>query len=345
MTINLTELATQMGVMLLIVAAGYLARRFSWLDPAADGAFSQIIVRMTAPCLVFYGIVGNREKLLSGSLLQVVLAVAGVVTLAGGLAMLLYRGRHLRPDHRSVLRVATMFGNVSFLGIPLCYGLFGQDDNDSIDGGLGNDGLDGGLGNDSLDGGAGNDVLSYASGLMYASLYAAAQDALYWSVGVAMMRGGHGKLDWKRLVNPSLVGILLAVVLVATGVPVPAFLVKTASTVGAATLPLSLLVVGAGFHGVKLDGRTLAGLLPVAGLKLVLVPTLMVLALSLVPMDPMARAVLAMEMAMPSGAATVALARTNGQDWQFAAGAVMLTTLLSAVTVPLTAVILNRIGL
>mgnify|MGYP001810090178 CR=1 FL=1 len=309
MTINLTELATQMGVMLLIVAAGYLARRFSWLDPAADGAFSQIIVRMTAPCLVFYGIVGNREKLLSGSLLQVVLAVAGVVTLAGGLAMLLYRGRHLRPDHRSVLRVATMFGNVSFLGIPLCYGLFGQD------------------------------------GLMYASLYAAAQDALYWSVGVAMMRGGHGKLDWKRLVNPSLVGILLAVVLVATGVPVPAFLVKTASTVGAATLPLSLLVVGAGFHGVKLDGMTLAGLLPVAGLKLVLVPTLMVLALSLVPMDPMARAVLAMEMAMPSAAATVALARTNGQDWQFAAGAVMLTTLLSAVTVPLTAVILNRIGL
>lgn len=309
MTINLSELATQMGVMLLIVAAGYLSRRFRWLEPAADSAFSQIIVRMTAPCLVFYGIIGNREKLLSGSLLQVVLAVAGVVTLAGGLAVLLFRGRHLRPDHRSVLRVATMFGNVSFLGIPLCYGLFGQD------------------------------------GLMYASLYAAAQDALYWSVGVAMMRGGHGRLEWKRLVNPSLVGIVLAALLVATGVPVPAFLVKTASTVGAATLPLSLLVVGAGFHGVKLDGKTLAGLLPVAGLKLVFVPAVMVLVLSLVPMDPMARAVLAMEMSMPSAAATVALARTNDQDWQFAAGAVMLTTLLSAVTVPLTAVILNRIGL
>ncbi len=309
MTIHLAELAAQMGVMLLIVAAGYLSRRYRWLDPAADGAFSQIIVRMTAPCLVFYGIIGNREKLLSGSLLQVVLAVAGVVALAGGLSVLLFRGRHLRADHRTVLRVATMFGNVSFLGIPLCYGLFGQE------------------------------------GLMYASLYAAAQDSLYWSVGVAMMGGGQGRLDWKRLLNPSLIGIALAALLVATGIHVPAFIVKTASTVGAATLPLSLLVVGAGFHGVKLDGRTLSGLLPVAGLKLVFVPAVMVLALSLVPMDPVARAVLAMEMAMPSAAATVALARTNGQDWQFAAGAVMLTTLLSAATVPLMALMLNRIGM
>jgi len=309
MTVDLSELAAQMGVMLLIVAAGYLARRFNWLDPAADGAFSQIIVRMTAPCLVFYGIIGNREKLLSGSLLQVVLAVAAVVAFAGALSLLVYRGRHLKSDHRSVLRVATMFGNVSFLGIPLCYGLFGQD------------------------------------GLMYASLYAAAQDALYWSIGVLMMRDGHGRPDWKKLLNPSLIGILLAALLVATGVPVPVFVVKAANTVGAATLPLSLLVVGAGFHGVPLNRKTLVGLLPVAGLKLFLIPAVMVVGLSFVPMDPVARAVLAMEISMPSAAATVALARTNGQDWQFAAGAVMLTTLLSAVTVPLSALILNRMGM
>lgn len=309
MTVDLSELAAQMGVMLLIVAAGYLARRFNWLDPAADGAFSQIIVRMTAPCLVFYGIIGNREKLLSGSLLQVVLAVAAVVAFAGALSLLVYRGRHLKSDHRSVLRVATMFGNVSFLGIPLCYGLFGQD------------------------------------GLMYASLYAAAQDALYWSIGVLMMRDGHGRPDWKKLFNPSLIGILLAALLVATGVPVPVFVVKAANTVGAATLPLSLLVVGAGFHGVPLNRKTLVGLLPVAGLKLFLIPAVMVVGLSFVPMDPVARAVLAIEISMPSAAATVALARTNGQDWQFAAGAVMLTTLLSAVTVPLSALILNRMGM
>ena len=57
----------QMGVMLLIVAAGYAMRRFHWIDKSADGAFSQIIVRMTAPALVFYGVVANREQLLSGS--------------------------------------------------------------------------------------------------------------------------------------------------------------------------------------------------------------------------------------------------------------------------------------
>jgi predicted permease len=123
---------------------------------------------------------------------------------------------------------------------------------------------------------------------MYASLYAAAQDLLFWSLGVAMMGHGTAKLDWKRMINPSLVGILLAGLLVLTGVPVPEFLMKTASTVGAATLPLSLLVVGAGFHGVHLGRDTLRALLPVAGLKLVLVPAIMAVLLSLIPMAPVA---------------------------------------------------------
>jgi predicted permease len=243
--------------------------------------------------------------LLSGSLPQVLLAVAGTVLVAGVLSFLLFRGRRLPAEHQTVLRVTSMFGNVSFLGIPLCYGLFGQE------------------------------------GLMYASLYAAAQDLLFWSVGAAMMGNGSVRLDWKRLINPSLIGIMLAAVLVGTGLPVPAFVMKATSTVGAATLPLSLLVVGAGFHGVRLKGRTLLDLLPVAGLKLVLVPAIVGLLLPLVPMEPVARAVLAMEIAMPSAAATVALARTNGQDWQFAAGAVMVTTVLSAVTVPLLVLLLN----
>lgn len=308
MTVNFTEVVTQMGVMLLIVAAGYAMRRFHWTDKSADGAFSQIIVRMTAPALVFYGVVGNREQLLSGNLPQVVLAVGVTVLIAGLLAGLVFRGKKLHAEHRTVLRITTMFGNVSFLGIPLCYGLFGQE------------------------------------GLMYASLYAAAQDLLFWSLGVAMMGHGTAKLDWKRMINPSLVGILLAAFLVLTGIPVPEFLMKTASTVGAATLPLSLLVVGAGFHGVHLGRDTLRALLPVAGLKLVVVPAIMAVVLSLIPMAPVARAVLAMEIAMPSAAATVALARTNGQDWQYAAGAVMLTTLLSAVTVPLMVLLLNAVG-
>ena len=308
MIISFTEVVTQMGVMLLIVAAGYAMRRFNWVDASADGAFSQIIVRMTAPALVFYGILANREQLFSGSLPQVLLAVGATVLLAALLSWLIFRWRGLQVAHRTVLRITTMFGNVSFLGIPLCYGLFGQE------------------------------------GLMYASLYAAAQDLLFWSVGVAMMGHGTARLDWKRLANPSLVGILLAVVLVLTGMPVPAFIMKTASTVGAATLPLSLLVVGAGFHGVRLHRQTLRALLPVAGLKLVAIPAIMALLLGMVPMAPVARAVLAIEIAMPSAAATVALARTNGQDWQYAAGAVMITTLLSAMTVPLVVLLHNSVG-
>ena len=227
---------------------------------------------------MFYGVLANRDRLFSSSLPQVILAVAAVVMLAGVIAFLIFRGGKLDPEHRSVMRVSTMFGNVTFLGIPLCYGLFGQE------------------------------------GLMYASIYAAAQDALFWSVGVAMMGGGRTKADWKRLLNPALMGILLAVVLVAAKIPVPAFILKTASTVGAATLPLSLMVVGAGFYSAKAEVRTMVRLLPLAGLKLIIIPAVMVAVLSLVPMDPVARMVLANEIMQRANQAANPVRSRTGSD-------------------------------
>ncbi len=308
MTIDFGGVVIQMAVMLLIVLAGYAARRFRWLDSAAEVVFSQTIVRITAPCLVFYGVMGNRDRLFSGSLPQVMLAVVAAVLLGYSLAFLVFRGRRLDPEHRMLLRFSTMFGNVTFLGIPLCYGLFGQE------------------------------------GLLYASVYAVMQETLFWSVGVAMMGGGHAKADWKKLLNPALIGILIAAVFVAMDIPVPEFVLKTANTVGAATLPLSLMVVGAGFYSAKAEVRTMIRLLPVAGLKLILIPALMAAVLSFVPMEPVARMVLAFEIAMPSAAAGVPLARMLGKDSGFTANAVLLTTALSALTVPLLVLVMNRMG-
>jgi len=309
MIIDLGQVVVQMVVMLLIVSAGYAARRFQWLEPAADAVFSQTVVRLTAPCLVFYGILVSRDKLFTGNLPLIALAVGAAVLLAGVMAFFVFRIGQIRSDHRSVLQVATMFGNVSFLGIPLCYGLFGAD------------------------------------GLLYASLYAASQDLLFWSVGVAMMGGSGTAGNWKKMFNPSFIGILLAILLAAWRVPVPEFVLKTTSTIGAATLPLSLMVVGAGFCGAKAEWVILRKLLPAAGMKLVVVPMAMTALLFLLPMDPVSRCVLALEMSMPSAASTVALARTMGRDTGFAAQAVLMTTTLSAVSVPLMVLALNRFAI
>ena len=86
-------------------------------------------------------------------------------------------------------------------------------------------------------------------------------------------------------------------------------------------------------------------MLPVAGLKLVIVPAIMAVLLSLIPMEPVARAVLTMEnrhaqRGRDSGACQNE--RTGLAIWP--PGAVMLTTLLSAVTVPLMVLLRNAVG-
>lgn len=160
--------------------------------------------------------------------------------------------------------------------------------------------------------------------------YFAVTSVLQHTLGQRIAAGAGSGL--RVLLTPNVLAILAAVAVKALSAKVPLFLDQTIGLVGDITIPLMLLALGVSL-----------GRLAVPKLGLSLVLALLRLGLGLVAgiavawlfgLEGTARAVLILLSAMPVAVFTYLFAARYGRDSEVVAGAVMLSTLLSLLTLP-----------
>ncbi|KQY75123.1 AEC family transporter [Brevundimonas sp. Root1423] len=134
--------------------------------------------------------------------------------------------------------------------------------------------------------------------------------------------------------NPILLACLIGLALNFAGVPRLAGISDTLELLGAAALPLGLIVAGAGLSFAEVARRkwTVAG---VSFVKLVIMPPLMWGLCVLLGGDELAQGVALLCGAAPGAAASYILARQMGGDAPLMAGIVALTTVGSALSIPI----------
>ncbi len=119
------------------------------------------------------------------------------------------------------------------------------------------------------------------------------------------------------------------------GLPLPPLLGPTLRILGSASLPLALMAVGAGLMPAAV--RTGGGAIAFSSvLKLALMPVLTMAAAHGLGVDGMERAVALMFTAAPASATAYVISRQMGSDAELMAGIITGTTLLAAITLPLT---------
>ena len=134
--------------------------------------------------------------------------------------------------------------------------------------------------------------------------------------------------------NPILVACLTGLALNFAGAPDLPGVSQTLDLLGAAALPLGLIVAGAGLSFAQVARRriTVAG---VSIAKLLVMPFLMWGVCRLLGGDQLAQALAMLCGATPGAAASYMLARQMGGDAPLMAGVIALTTVGSAITMPL----------
>lgn len=134
--------------------------------------------------------------------------------------------------------------------------------------------------------------------------------------------------------NPILLACLIGLALNFAGVPRLAGISDTLELLGGAALPLGLIVAGAGLSFAEVARRrwTVAG---VSFVKLVLMPPLMWGLCVLLGGNHLAQGVALMCGAAPGAAASYILARQMGGDAPLMAGIIALTTVGSALSIPI----------
>lgn len=143
-----------------------------------------------------------------------------------------------------------------------------------------------------------------------------------------------GRLALVVLRNPFFLSSVGGVLYQLSGLTLPALGVQVLDMIGRGALGLALLTVGAGLHFGEAASAKLTVALATA-LKLLLMPVLMVMALTLFGVTGTPAAVAMLCSAVPTGSGAYVLARQMGGDAALVANILTFQVLSAAVTIPL----------
>ena len=303
--------AKQVAVLFLLIACGTVAVKTGVLKPEHKHPLSNLLVYLVVPAMI----VNSYRMEFSAEILHNLLAAFGMSVLSifiGTVLTLALTAR--RKDRRApIFRFACVFSNAAYMGFPLISALFGSE------------------------------------GLLYASAYVTVFNILLWTMGYGMVSGSSSpKAVANNLLHtPVFYALVAGLAIYLLQIPLPSLIAQPIELLAGMNTPLSMLITGmliaAG------DLKSIVGdrhIWKLAAVRMLLIPAVCLgvfALLGLVHLGMSAQVVLLLE-CCPAAAITSVFAVQFGHDEHFAAGCVVLTTLLSIVTLPLCALVLTAVA-
>ncbi len=298
---SIENLVQQMLILLIYLAAGCIASRTGIIDAHGNKKLSALFLNVTQPAMILaaainsdfnFGPVDILKFLAYASLMYACLTALSFATSP------LYKTEEKK---KKVLRFATIFGNVAFMGYPVVASIYGD------------------------------------SAVLIASLYCIPCNVLSYSAGILMISGDkNAKINFKLMINPPLIATVLALLVVFFRPNLPYVITQSLTQLGSMTVPGAMLVIGASlgaasFKSIFTDKHAYL----LCFFKLIVSPVMIWLLCGLVVKDPMYFGILVVLAGMPVGAITTMFSLEYGGDSETASRCVFLTTILAVLTSPL----------
>ncbi len=291
----------KMVMLVLLMLVGFGCARAGWIDAAFSRKASKLVMSVFIVGMILSS-VANVEPQLAGEELALALAAAFAgFLLSGAIGWLAARVLGFRGKDRDVAMLSVFFMNNMFIGFPVVEAVCGKE------------------------------------AVFSASLTNIPFNLLLYTVGVALLRAERGPFRPRDVLTAPLVATVLAIVLFLFEIPVPGLIADTLSTLGAATVPMSMVIVGISLSAVPMrealrDVRCYA----LSLVRLVVCPLVCWVVMGLIlPEGTQTLGVYAIEMACPSAAMITILSVQFGADDRLASRINFLSTVLCAVTLPL----------
>ena len=301
----------------LLIGLGWGLKRARVLHPAHVPILNGLVVQVTLPALVLHGLLNTPR--LSAALALPVLAGVGAEAAAAAVLYAVGRAMRLTPGVLGAMLLVGVYGNTGFIGYPLTLALVPDQFPATI-----------------LIDQVGMNIPMYLS----AALLGAQMGG-----GKGTGGGGRRAAVLRFLRSPLFLSTLLGIVLRLIPFPpaladiawlraVGGVLGKCLEYLGQGTTPLVLLALGVALRPGAAGGRVGPMALACA-CKLVVSPLAMWGLCRLLGLGGEARMDGVLEAAMPASVMASVLAGQNDMEGDFAVGVVFVSTVLSALTVPL----------
>ncbi len=300
-----SSLFNLMGMMFLIIAAGVVLRKRGIITDEGKKVLTNIILSFVLPCNILKSYMVAIEPGFLSTLVILLAVASGIQLLALTLAHLLYRG--FRESEKQVYQYGTVTSNSGFLGLPVTDGVFGS------------------------------------TGVLYASVFLVPQRIVMWTAGAAFFQKGGGN-RWaayrKILTNICMLATYFGLIVMLLQIKFPPVIEKTITTVSSANTALTMLYIGSVIGDVDFNGLISKNQIYYAVIRLILIPLIVFIVTSLLGIKPLIVGVATLLTAMPCGSTAPLLAAKYGADEIAGAKAVIFTTVLSLITLPIWSMIL-----
>jgi len=289
----------------ILIGVGCALRRVSWLTEEADSSLLKVVVNFLYPSLIFDSVLGNAALQQPGNLFLAPLV--GFVTMAGGIGFALLAGRALGLTTGHGLRTfafAVGIYNYGYIPIPLMTSLFGKES------------------------------------LGVLMVHNVGCEAAIWTVGILVLSGLSLREGWRKLLNPPVAALIVAVVVnvLEWTAYVPGVVREVVRLCAACAVPLALLLIGASVWEYFTRPRALVDkrITPYACLlRLCIFPLIFLVAAKYGPFPLELKRVMVVQAAMPAGILSLVIAKHYGGQPLTAVQVVVGTTVGGLIVIPL----------
>ena len=307
---GIPEIINSLAMIFIMIIPGIVLSKKGIINEEHSKGISSIVVNLTWPCLVISAmqIPYSKQTLLDCGYIFIIMFVA--FALAFVLSYLIVKFVKFEIEKSYLFTFMLIFGNTGFIGIPVINALYGK------------------------------------NAVFYASIVEMVNNIFLFTIGIILIQlsaGVRAKVNLKGMLTPGMFGVIIGFVLFLFNFELPGFLGDSINIIGAATTPLSMIVIGVqlGHINIKeLFGEKSLYLLSFFKLLIIPAAVLLMLRFGFKDVSLLAKVII-LEFAMPVAACTTIFSQQYNGDVAFSTKGVMLTTILSIITIPIFAVLLT----
>lgn len=292
------SVGTQVLILFILMAVGFVATKVGLITEKGSAQLVDLLLYIVTPAVIinaFLQMEYTKERL------TYIVIMAGCVLLVHllGFAVALPVFCRAPLQQKSILRLSVVFSNCGFMSLPLASALFGPE------------------------------------GVFLVSIYVVMHNVIVWTAGVALFPGGHISVV-KAILNPGTIGVAVGLPLFLLGVHLPEAVLQPIGYIADLNTPVAMLAIGYFMAGTILrpqkgDDRVLL----VSLLRLVAVPLLALCLLRALPVPRLVFLACMLPACAPTAANAVMFAEKFGGDTDCGARIISISTLLSALSMPL----------
>lgn len=300
--------AKQVFMLFVLIFSGFAAVKFKAIKPEGKKAFSDLLLYLVVPCMIInsYMMEFNEEvlkNLVKAFGVSLFIIIVGLIV-----TNVLTYGKKGRG--RAVVRFACTFSNAAYMGFPLIQAIFGSE------------------------------------GMIYASAYVTVFNILIWTYGYAIMTGKSKAKDMALSIakTPVIYSVVLGLLIYLLQIPLPSVLQHPMEIVGDMNTPISMIITGMIIAESNFGNLIkIKDIYIVLAIRMVAIPAICLLTAFLLGAKGIVLQVVFLLEMCPCAAITTVFSVQFGHDENTAAGCVVFSTLLSILSLPIYAAVIQAI--